>query len=176
MFAAERFHQCTLGHRVTVLSDHKPLENITKKPSGIALKILQGMMLRLQWCDVEMVVRPKSQEEFKQVNMAQYLPIMEPRLREIKDATEHDEVLQVLKPVILQGWPDEKHDLATSVMPFFSFREQLTTQVGFIFKGNRVVIPNSLRRLMKEKIHSSHMGIDSCHRTWGLTHVIAHGD
>ena len=110
------------------------------------------------------VVRPTSQDEFEQVNMAQYLPISEPRLREIKDATEHDEVLQVLKRVILQGWPDEKHDLPTSVIPFFSFREELTTQDGLIFKGNRVVIPNALRQLMKEKIHSSHMGIDSCLR------------
>ena len=31
-FGMEKFHQYTYGHQVTVQSDHKPLENILKKP------------------------------------------------------------------------------------------------------------------------------------------------
>ena len=43
-------------------------------------------------------------------------------------------------------------------------RDELTVQDGLIFRGERVVIPSSLRQVMKQKVHSSHMGIDSCLR------------
>ena len=36
VFACERFHQYIYGKRVTVYSDHKPLENISAKNLGTA--------------------------------------------------------------------------------------------------------------------------------------------
>ena len=70
--------------------------------------------------------------------MAHYLPISETRLRIIKDATEHDEIIQVMNRAILQGSLGEKHDLYTSLKPCFSFPEELKTQDNLIFKGNQV--------------------------------------
>ena len=84
------------------------------------------------------VVRPKSHEEFYQVNIAQYLPISETRLRNIKDAKEHDEIIKVMNRAILQGSLGEKHDLHTSLKPCFNFPEEFKTQNGLIFKGSRV--------------------------------------
>ena len=43
-------------------------------------------------------------------------------------------------------------------------RDELTIEHDLIFKGERVVIPMTLRPLMKQKIHSSHMGVESCLR------------
>ena len=43
-------------------------------------------------------------------------------------------------------------------------RDELTVQDGLIFKRNSVVIPSSLQRDMKVKIHSSNMGIEACLR------------
>ena len=37
-------------------------------------------------------------------------------------------------------------------------------QNGLIFKGERLVVPRSLREEMTEKLHSSHIGIQSCLR------------
>ena len=47
--------------------------------------------------------------------------------------------------------------------PFFSVRDELTIQLqdGLIFRGQREVVPQSLRPLEKTKLHSSHMGIDA---------------
>ena len=45
VFALEKWHQYTFGHPVTVYSDHKPLESITKKPFDGAPKRLQGMLI-----------------------------------------------------------------------------------------------------------------------------------
>ena len=46
VFALEKWHQYTYGRHVTVHSDHKPLESVTKKPLDRALKRLQGMLVR----------------------------------------------------------------------------------------------------------------------------------
>ena len=48
VFAMERFHQYTFGRFTNVISDHKPLEMIIKKPLVKAPKRLQSMLLRLQ--------------------------------------------------------------------------------------------------------------------------------
>ena len=37
-------------------------------------------------------------------------------------------------------------------------------QDGVLYRGERVVIPTSLRREMKEKVHAGHLGINSCLR------------
>lgn len=55
--------------------------------------------------------------------------------------------------------------LLEQLTPYFSYRDELVVHDGLIFKGERVIIPISLRRYMKEKIHSSHLGmerVDEC--------------
>ena len=51
---------------------------------------------------------------------------------------------------------------------FFSqtvdMRDELTLQDGLIFKANTVVIPRSLHADMKARVHSSHLGTESCPR------------
>ena len=51
-----------------------------------------------------------------------------------------------------------------NVGKYFPFRDELTLQNGIIFKGERIVIPSSLRSDMMAKIHASHIGIQGCLR------------
>ncbi|KAK3745481.1 hypothetical protein QZH41_007545 [Actinostola sp. cb2023] len=184
VFSLEKFNQYTFGRHVKVQSDHKPLEAILKKPLACAPRRLQGMMMRLQKYEIEVCYeRGKNMHladtlsraflpttdhpsgaEFENINMTSYLPISSDRLKEIRTATGGDEVLQMLKDVILQGWPLERKDLPTQITQFFSIRDELVVQDGVIFKGQRVVIPHVLRKEMKQKIHSSHLGAESCLR------------
>ena len=96
--------------------------------------------------------------------MASFLPIVYQRLQEIQIKTEKDETLQILKSVILQGWPAERNAAQVQVTPYYSVRYELSVQDGLIFRSERVVIPKALRGEMKQKIHSSHMGAESCLR------------
>ena len=57
VFGFEKFHQFTYGRRITVESDHKPLEIKSKKPLHKAPKRLQRMMLRLQLYEFEIVYK-----------------------------------------------------------------------------------------------------------------------
>ena len=178
VFALEKFHQYTFGRLTTVYSDHKPLEMIVKKPLNKAPKRLQGMLLRLMQYDVEIVYKcgkqmyladmlsrsylPVTQrDQFAQVNTVAHLRISQERLEEIKKATQADPTLQILKSVILHGWPQSKQDVPPQITPYFSCRDELAVYDGLIFKGERVVIPASLRKSIKEKLHSSHLGGES---------------
>ena len=53
VFGMRRFHTYTFGRHTIVLSDHKPLEIITKKPLENAPRRIQGMMLKLQMYDID---------------------------------------------------------------------------------------------------------------------------
>ena len=95
--------------------------------------------------------------DFEHINMASFLPISDQRLQEIRTETEKDDTLQILKSVILQGWPAVRNAVPAQVTPYYSVRDELSVQDGLIFRSDRVVIPKALRGEMKLKIHSSHM-------------------
>ena len=102
--------------------------------------------------------------EIDEVNMVSYLPIRPERLERLKTATESDPTMQVLKDTIIQGWPHEKSACKVEVTPYFSIRDELSVQDGLIFKGERLVIPRSMRTEMKTAVHSSHLGLEACLR------------
>ncbi|KAG1933981.1 retrotransposable element [Pimephales promelas] len=186
LFGMEKFHQYTYGRSTEVHSDHKPLETITRKPLLDAPKRLQRMLLRLQRYDINVVYVPgrlmyladtlsraylpecasegSVETEIETINMLQYLPISEGSLQKIQTETAKDETFQMLRQVIVQGWPEEKTQLKEEVRPFFSVREELSVQHGVIFRGERAVIPTKLRTEIMERIHAAHLGIESCLR------------
>ena len=55
VWSIEKFNQYTFGWDINVISDHKPLEQIMKKPLANAPKRLQGMLMRLQRYTVKIV-------------------------------------------------------------------------------------------------------------------------
>ena len=86
------------------------------------------------------------------------------RLEAIRVATEADQVMTALKQIILKGWPDERIHAPPLVQIYFAFRDELAIHDGIVFRGERVVVPASQRSVVKEKIHSSHLGLDGCLR------------
>jgi hypothetical protein len=128
------------------------------------------MMIRLQKYDIEVKYEKgsnmfladtlsrasipgdeKSGPEFETINMMKYLPISDERLKEIQRETKSDESLQVLTTVIRQGWPEQKEDLPNVVAPYFNIRDEMSIQVGLVFRGERVVIPQAMRSKMLGK-------------------------
>jgi hypothetical protein len=185
VFGLQKFHQYTYGRKVTVHTDHKPLESIFKKTLHTAPKRLQRMLLQLQTYDIEVIYHPgremyladtlsraylsghtpnKFESELESVNMMKNMPISEPRLKDIQRHTAGDETLCLLKQVIQQGWPQSKKEVHTQVLAYFDIRDELSVQNGIIFRGERAVVPKELRLDMTRRIHSSHIGIEGCLR------------
>ena len=64
----------------------------------------------------------------------------------------------------MEVWPDHKQEVSLEAAPYFHFRDEMTVVDGIILRGDYVVIPSELRRVMLSKIHSSHLGINGCLR------------
>ncbi|XP_047665764.1 uncharacterized protein K02A2.6-like [Tachysurus fulvidraco] len=89
------------------------------------------------------------------------MSISEGILEKIQRETAKDETFQSLQKVIVQGCPEEKTQLEEEARQFFSVREELSVQDGVIFRGERALIPAKLRTEIVERIHASHLGIES---------------
>ena len=61
VYGMEKFQQYTYGCKITVESDHIPLEIIHKKPLFNTPKRLQRMLLRLQHYEIEIHYKPGKQ-------------------------------------------------------------------------------------------------------------------
>ncbi len=46
--------------------------------------------------------------------------------------------------------------------PHFSFRDEITVEDDILYKGDRIIMPTSLRPQMLKKIHEGHQGIVKC--------------
>ena len=105
----------------------------------------------------------KAESEIQNVNAISVLSPNE-NLEEIRMLTESD--LKVLKTTITiqNGWPDEKDKVNTEIRQYFNIRNELTVHDGIILKGERIVIPKSLRKDMMSLIHSFHLGMEGCLR------------
>lgn len=102
--------------------------------------------------------------EVEVVNMVAFVPISAERLSEIRTATQADRKLQTLINTIQKGWERNKKDVPVDIMHYFSFQDELSTQDGLVFRGERVVMPESLQGDITERIRSSHLGIEGCLR------------
>ena len=173
VFGVERFHQYTYGRKVVVDSDHKPLETIFGKSLATAPRRLQKMFMRLESYDFDIrykkgsemnladtlsrhvdgdevhVVRSDFEQEIEVMTKIEDINEMvasEDKLVRRKDETSKDEVLQAVKAAIQCGWPERKSNLPAAATPYFPFRNELVVQDGLVLRGDRVVIPSTLRK------------------------------
>ena len=187
VFACERFDTYLYGRVIVhVKTDHQPLEVICKKDLASAPKRFQRMLLRLQPYNIDVKYQkgenmvmsdplsrahldePCSQTEYcsevEEIVLVDDLPISHARLNDFRKVTACDADLQILMSIVLEGWPSTQAEVPQEIRPYFSFKEEITVQNGLLFKGDRIIVPASLRKEMMEKVHSSHLGIEGCSR------------
>lgn len=70
------------------------------------------------------------QKEIESVNMIQYLPISEERLKVIRGETAKDDTLQTLIKMIKEGWPTNKRNIPSKIAHYYSFQDELTVLKG----------------------------------------------
>lgn len=188
VFGCNRFHQYIYGHsKITVESDHKPLEAIMKKPLNETPARLQRMLLKLQHYDIDLIYKPGKEmfiadtlsrapseagedndvckEVVVHVNMMYENTEATPEmLSKIKEDTRKDPVLAMACEYYHKGWPDNKKDVNHIVKSYWDVHDELHEVNGVLFRNERVVIPASLRKEMVRRAHEGHLGVDKCQR------------
>lgn len=186
LFGCEKFHQFIYGRHCVIESDHKPLETIMGKPLHAVPMRLQRIRIRLQAYDIKVMYRPgrdipvadtlsrhyMSRQQSDQCDdlhsdleahvdmMLSNLPVSDERLEEIQCESAKDEQLSMLAIYIANGWPARKMQAHELVQEFWNYRDELSTERGLYFKGEKLIIPRSLRRSILKKLHVGHMGIE----------------
>ena len=85
-------------------------------------------------------------------------------LAQLQKESDRDSSLQELKTIVLTGWSESQTEVPDQSKPYWNFRDEIGIQNGILFKGMRVIIPSSMRQLMLQRIHSSHLGTEACIR------------
>ena len=179
VFSTTRFHRYIFGKQTVIYNDHKPLEQIFRKPLLSAPMRIQNMMLKLQWYDIDLHYRKGKEMHISDALSRAYLPhqtsdindieiqdnlnmisVSPYKYKEIQDLTQSE--LPILYTVIKDGWSETRKDTPFEVRQYWDSKDQLTILDGIIYKGCRIVIPPSLRMDMLKLIHKSHLGMTKC--------------
>ena len=182
VFGLTRFHTYTYGRKVTVYNDHKPLAAVLKRPVGENPIRLQRMLCRVMGYDFAFkyirgkdlliadalsrshttnYTRSQSEEEIETIGLVIQDQSVTSHLREIAEETAKDNVLQSVIRLISENWSISKRRIPTEVFPFWSCKDQLSFNDGIIYRGDRIVVPATLRKSLTEKLHQAHMGVES---------------
>ena len=187
VFACERFHQYIYSKTVEVHSDHKPLENILKKPLAATPARLQRMLLRLQKYDTNLSYKQgkllkvadtlsraqlsQTAEEISNEEMRSQihliyanLPCSDEILEEVRQETSQDPVSQQVIRILRRGWPQSKKALPDNLKEYWNYRTEFSEIDGIILKDQRILIPLSMRKKILEKLHQGHQGIEKTKR------------
>lgn len=130
VFALKKFHQYVYGLPVKVQSDHRP-QAIVANPIGEAPARLQRMLLQIQKYDINVVYTPGKEmliadtlsravppaailqecdlsEEKVIYAVTQHPPLGGDIMQRLRTVTETDSVMQLLRQLHMNGWPDKK--------------------------------------------------------------------
>lgn len=186
VFAAEHFHQYIYGQKVEVISDHKPLQVIVKKPLHKASPRLQLMMLKLLRYNLEVKYQPgsqmyvadtlsraipataqksnkaeKSTEQTLRVLSATASAPPGDMVDRVKRETRRDETLsQILRYVQADRWPPSQKNDSKDMKRYKSLQHGIHEEKGVLFYEQRLMIPFAMRREVLEKLHSGHFGLE----------------
>ena len=182
LFGLQRFHYYAYGRRVTIETDHKPLEAIFKKHLDKAPPRIARMLLQIQKYDIDIKyipgkdllladalsrVNPCQGDEIKGLDITVHeihsqLNASPLRIQQTREASAKDPVLTGLISIITQGWPQSRSLCPTHVIDFWNYRDELSVEDGLVIKGTRIIIPDSLRNEALQQIHYAHQGAEKC--------------
>ena len=95
---------------------------------------------------------------------AEESPFPDATLEKVRAAAERDPEYITLKDVVLTGFPDHKSQLDPLLRPYWGVRDRLAVDDSLLVCGQRLLIPQSLRRETLVRLHASHQGVDRTKR------------
>ncbi|XP_062572464.1 uncharacterized protein K02A2.6-like [Saccostrea cucullata] len=181
LYGCTKFHDYVYGHSVLVESDHKPLESIFKKPVLSSPPRLQRVVLALEKYDIQVVYKPAKKMfladhlslsylketkealvpdlQVNEIHLTSYLSVSQEVQDSFRKEKGQDDELQQLLDTILDGWPNNKADLAPEIRAYWNFRDELSYIDGILYKSHKLIVPKSMQNEMLEKLHIGHQGI-----------------
>ena len=80
------------------------------------------------------------------------------RLKDLRKHSQQDAEYQQLKKLILNGFPNHRHQLPESCKRYWNVREHLTLDDDLIVNGFRLLVPHTMHLQILSQLHESHQG------------------
>lgn len=177
IFGVKKFHKYLYGRRFTLVTDHKPLATILGPKTGVpnlAAARMQRWALILSAYQYDIEYRKATEHgnadafsrlpvqgnvESEEADIFRFSQIDELPVvaKDISCATRNDPILSRVLDYTLRGWPNHISD--NEINPFFSRKEQLSTEQGCIIWGLRIIIPMAYRERLLSDLHDQHIGV-----------------
>ncbi|UYV65287.1 K02A2.6-like [Cordylochernes scorpioides] len=97
------------------------------------------------------------EEEFSAYIQSIEFPATEERLLKQKE----DSLCSQVANYCTGGWPKNKKEVDPEIRGYWQFQDDLTYQNGLLLRGQRILIPRSMRKDILEKLHQGHFGINN---------------
>ena len=167
VFSCLHLKHFAYGHKVAVITDHKPLISLFKKSLGSSSPRLARMLLQILNFDLDVVYQPGSQMHLSDAisrlsshnpDKGDTTPGLDVSIHDVSictgfnaasiqticEHTQKDESFHLLLDHIHQGFPASIKEMPDCIKLYFTFRDELAVVNGLILKGDRILIPKSL--------------------------------
>ena len=95
---------------------------------------------------------------------------------DIAEATAKDVVLQSVIDHISMGWKSSKRNVPVEILPYWNIKDELSFNDAIIYRGDRIVVPATLRKTLIIKLHQAHMGTGSTLRRASENFIMVAGN
>ena len=83
-------------------------------------------------------------------------------LNVLKRDISSDPEISALREIIYSGWPEKQKKVPVPLRKYWAYRDELSIENGLVLNGERVIIPESQRDDILEKIHQTQQGTAKC--------------
>ena len=186
VWACERFQKYLVGmDKFRLITDHKPLVPLINSKDLDAVPVrCQRLLMRLMRFNAKAEYAPgktlviadalsrsplKERDSSTEAVIACHVnavthswPVSQSKLDRIRTATQEDSQLQRVRKLIRDGWPKRVSSTSHSVRDYYMMRDSLSECEGLITLGCRIVIPQTLRQEVLDRIHEGHQSLSKC--------------
>ena len=183
VWAVEHFHHYTFANKINIISDHKPLHPLFSGKSLVSCSPRTArLLLKIVDKDIRFFyqngptmhindalsrlpthnTKIGNQQEIQglKVSISEVSPVQSNvSFNQLREHISRDLVLPQLVEYVMKGWPKMQKDCIEQLRPYHTFKEEISTIDGLLFKGQRLIVPSALRSKVLQVLHRSHMGI-----------------
>ena len=67
--------------------------------------------------------------------------------------------MQTLKKTVVDGWSETRPECHSAILEYWNHRDELSVEQGLIFRGQKIVVPKSMREEMLRQVLTGHLGV-----------------
>jgi hypothetical protein len=180
VFGIKKFHQYLFGRDFKIFTDHKPLLGLFDSRRVIPISISPRM---LRWSIILSAYsytlcyregnKQGNADAMSRLPLPETVPEDDVRVTDVlfledqreslctakvvAKITKKDKVLSRLLNFVQKGWPDRCPD--DSFKAYFGKSREISAHRDCLLWGNRVIVPDGLRKEILDKMHDLHLGI-----------------